>query len=141
MGDAQKDVLRVNFDPRIKREFHGAIVTTDAGLLAYRELDDAFGLTDQVGAAAFDDPPPGTNNEGDQGSRVAKLCAASDVRLAKRPDCASEGPLWNGPLHKRIAFGLDEPQNGELLARRGRLRHDQNRYEKSRFRLQKASLP
>jgi hypothetical protein len=56
MGDAQKDVLRVNFDCRIKLEFHGASVTTDAGLLAYRELDDAFGLTDQVGAAAFDDP-------------------------------------------------------------------------------------
>jgi len=56
----------------------------------------------------------------DQGSRVAKLCAASVVRPAKRPDCASEAPRWNGPLHKRIAFGLDEPQNRELLARRGR---------------------
>jgi hypothetical protein len=61
MGDAQKDVFRVNFERRIKLEFHGASVTTDAGLLAYRELDDAFGLTDQVGAAAFDDPRTGTN--------------------------------------------------------------------------------
>lgn len=62
MGDAQKDVLRVNFDGRIKLEFHGASVTTDAGLLAYRELDDAFGLTDQVGAAAFDDPAGGNEH-------------------------------------------------------------------------------
>jgi hypothetical protein len=31
--------------------------------LAYRELDDAFGLTDRVGAAAFDDPPAGTNTQ------------------------------------------------------------------------------
>ena len=63
MGDAQNDVLRVNSDCRIKLEFHGASVTTDAGLLAYRELDDAFGLTDPVGAAAFDDPPAGKNTQ------------------------------------------------------------------------------
>jgi hypothetical protein len=31
--------------------------------LAYRELDDAFGLTYQVGAAAFDDPRTGTNTQ------------------------------------------------------------------------------
>jgi hypothetical protein len=30
--------------------------------LAYRELDDAFGLTDQVGAAAFDDPAGGNEH-------------------------------------------------------------------------------
>ena len=56
----------------------------------------------------------------DQGSRVAKLCAASVVRPAKRPNVASETPLWNGSFRKTIAFGPDEHQNGELLARRGR---------------------
>jgi prepilin-type N-terminal cleavage/methylation domain-containing protein len=70
----------------------------------------------------------------DQVPRVAKLRAASVVRPAKRPDGASETPLWNGSFRKTIAFGPDEPQNRELLARRGRLRHDQNRYEKSRMR-------
>ena len=30
---------------RIKVEFHGISVTSDAGLLAYGELDGAFGLT------------------------------------------------------------------------------------------------
>jgi hypothetical protein len=56
----------------------------------------------------------------DQVPRVAKLCAASDVKPAKWPDGASETPFWNGSFRKTIAFGPDEPQNGELLARRGR---------------------
>ncbi len=45
MGGARKDALRVEFDSRIKLEFHGAAVTSDAGLVAYRELDEALGLT------------------------------------------------------------------------------------------------
>ena len=46
MGDALKDALRVDFDSRIKLEFHGAAVTSDAGLVAYRELDEALDLTE-----------------------------------------------------------------------------------------------
>ncbi len=48
MGESKKDALRVNFDRKLKLEFHGVKVTSDAGLLAYREIDDVFGLMDMV---------------------------------------------------------------------------------------------
>lgn len=44
MGERKRDALRVDFDGQIRLEFHGAKVTSDAGLLAYRELDAVTGL-------------------------------------------------------------------------------------------------
>ena len=44
MGKTRKDALRVDFNRKLKLEFCGAKVTSDAGLLAYRELDKAMQL-------------------------------------------------------------------------------------------------
>ncbi|MHC4432904.1 MAG: hypothetical protein ACYTBS_13770, partial [Planctomycetota bacterium] len=45
IGEAHKDALRLDFDRRLKLEFHGTKVTSNAGLRACRELDETLRMT------------------------------------------------------------------------------------------------
>ena len=69
MGDTTNDGLRVGFDSRLKLKFCGSRVTTDAGLLAYRELDEVLRST-EMGANLRTDARPGGSQGGIARGRV-----------------------------------------------------------------------
>lgn len=48
MGDSTRPPLKVRFDRRVRLDFRGATITSDAGLLAVRELDEALELTEMA---------------------------------------------------------------------------------------------
>ena len=54
MGESKGGFLRLDFDRRLMLQFRRSVVTSDAGLLAYRELDDAIGLSAVAGETLAD---------------------------------------------------------------------------------------
>ena len=53
-GESSGEVLRLDFGRRSTLQFRGSVVTSDAGLLAYRELDDALGPSAMAGEKLAD---------------------------------------------------------------------------------------
>lgn len=87
-GESETGVVRLDFDRRLKLEFHGSKITSDAGLLPFRELDDALGLSEIAGEHLVD---PRTGRNGQHGmtglfrqSTFGRLGGYEDVNDADR---------------------------------------------------------
>ncbi len=62
MGDAKTGPVRLSFNPQLRIEFRGATVTSDAGLLLPRELDERLGLSAVI-ERHLADPRTGRNRQ------------------------------------------------------------------------------
>ena len=62
MGDATSGPVRLSFNPQLRVEFRGATVTSDAGLLLPRELDERLGLNALI-EQHLTDPRTGHNRQ------------------------------------------------------------------------------
>src|SRR5829696_2570212 len=120
VGEADRAALRVAFDPRLRLEFHGSRVTSDAGLLPFRDLDDALGLTDLAGEAL-------TDTRTGQNSRhilIAQLRQSVFGRLAGYEDINDADRLAQDPALRCFVRGTAATQTGASASQMGRSEND-----------------
>ena len=115
MGDSKKDDLRVSFDSRLKLRFVGSKVTSDAGLLAYRELDEALGLT-EIGADVLTDSRLGSNK---QHQLVPLLRQSIYSRLAGYEDVNDAERLAVDPAMRHVVGGRAAQADKEAASTSG----------------------
>src|SRR5919199_1388491 len=115
-GEAPEPGVRVAFDRRLKLEFHGSTVTSDAGLLAFRDLDDALGLTELAGEVLAD---PRTGRNG-RHTLVAQLRQAVFGRLAGYEDVNDAERLAHDPAMRWVVGGRAVTEHGASSSQMGR---------------------
>jgi hypothetical protein len=131
-GESNDEVLKLDFDRRLMLQFRGSVVTSDAGLLAYRELDDALGLS-TIAGETLADACTGRNGPHDaEGTSAAELRSSmlSVTKMGRASDSAERStPLGRiepdaagiacplqafamlMPLMMHVATRLIEPKN------------------------------
>src|SRR5918912_1165280 len=115
-GEASKVDLRVVFDRRIKLEFHGSKLTSDAGLLAFRELDEALGLG-EIAADLLADTRTGQNS---RHTLIAQFRQSVFGRLAGYEDVNDAERLAHDPAMRWIVGGRAVAHKAASASQMGR---------------------
>jgi Transposase DDE domain group 1 len=100
-GESDGEALRLDFDWRLTLQFRGSVVTSDAGLLAYRELDDALGLSAMTGHRLAD----ARTGKNGRHALVGMLRQAVFGRLAGYEDVNDAERLRHDPAMRWIVGG------------------------------------
>ena len=100
-GESNDGVLKLDFDRRLMLQFRGSVVTSDAGLLAYRELDDALGLSTMAGETLAD----ARTGQNGRHALVGLLRQSVFGRLAGYEDVNDAERLRHDPVMRWIVGG------------------------------------
>jgi hypothetical protein len=127
VGESQNGTLRPDFDRSLKLEFHGSKITSDAGLLAYRELDDAIGLTD-LGGSKLLDWRTGSNV---RHSMTAMLRQSVYSRLAGYEDTNDAERLAVDPTMRTLVGGRAKKKSAASISQMSRFETDVLTYHRN----------
>lgn len=116
MGESETGALRLDFDRRLKLEFHGSKVTSDAGLVPFRELDNALGLTETAGELLVD---PRTGKNGQHGM-IGLFRQSSFGRLGGYDDVNDADRLGHDPAMRWIVGGRAVAKQAASASQMGR---------------------
>lgn len=100
-GEPNGEALKLDFDRRLMLQFRGSVVTSDAGLLAYRELDGALGLSVMAGEVLAD----ARTGKNGRHALVGMLRQAVFGRLGGYEDVNDAERLRNDPAMRWIVGG------------------------------------
>ncbi|MCP4998560.1 MAG: IS1380 family transposase, partial [Hyphomicrobiales bacterium] len=100
-GESISAPLGVGFDRRLKLQFHGAKLSSDGGLLLFRELDDALGLS-KMASWELRDNRIGRNS---RHGKLAMFRQSLFGRVAGYDDVNDAGRLARDPVMRVIAGG------------------------------------
>src|ERR687883_1217384 len=115
-GEASEVDLRVAFDRRIKLEFHGSKITSDGGLLAYRELDHVLGLS-EIARQVLADTRTGANG---RHALLGQFRQSVFGRLAGYEDVNDADRLAHDPAMRWIVGGRAVTHKAASASQMGR---------------------